>query len=57
MEVRLAAGILVLVMLVENFRHVSKQPQRHRWVWGALVLEKQIEHGLPVSDKYGKQQV
>ena len=45
------------VMSGENLRHVAEQPQRHGRVRRALVLEKEIKQGFPLTDADGKQQI
>ena len=46
-----------LVMLGENLHHVAQQPQRHRWVRAALVLEEEIQQSPAPAHAHRKQQV
>ncbi len=46
-----------LVVLGENLHHIAQQPQRHRRVRAALVLEEKIQQRPAPAHAHGKQQV
>ena len=46
-----------LVLLGQNLSDVPEQPQRHRRIDRALVFEKQVKQGFPVTKTNGIEQI